>query len=421
MNSSKGVRPMDSFIKCIENISSYIVKSFNKVVEKGKDLYNSDRFSMIRAIHFEPHHFRTILIASLCVFFITLHFTGLNTTRVEAFDVKDVIHAYNEEVIRAPYAHTDTFGDIAKDILSSKVSVLTEPVVLKNTASHCIYEIGGYVADVKLLGEKKLGEAEAEIRITTKDTYYAGNDKIVEFYCEDKEAEIKEGMVCIYRVNLDVVDEDAPRIVLSEDDVTLSEEDSFNPSSYLSSITDNFDGNIFEYTVENNDLGVNGDLYIGKHVLTYRVKDSSGNEATANLIVRVKEKVKPVVNQYRPVADSPYAGSIVAEARRLLGAQYVWGGTGPYAFDCSGLVQYVYGRAGIYVPRTSGQQAHYGQAINPNDMSSWRAGDIITFGPGGNEHVAIYSGYGTLIHALNPNEGVRETGVFGAIYSVRRP
>mgnify|MGYP003297212676 CR=1 FL=1 len=81
---------MDSFIKCIENISLFLVNSFDKVMQKWNDLYNSDRFSMIRAIHFEGHHFRSILIASLCAFFVTLHFTGLNTTRVEAFDVKDV-------------------------------------------------------------------------------------------------------------------------------------------------------------------------------------------------------------------------------------------------------------------------------------------------------------------------------------------
>ena len=121
------------------------------------------------------------------------------------------------------------------------------------------------------------------------------------------------------------------------------------------------------------------------------------------------------------VPNRPYAGNIVAEARSLIGSAYVWGATGPYAFDCSGLVQYVYKRAGVYVPRTSGAQAHYGAAINPNDMSQWRAGDIITFGPAGSQHAAIYTGNGTMVHAINPSYGVLETGVYGDIYSVRRP
>ena len=416
---------MDSFIEKIEKIYEKFLNIWEKLLNKVVETYNSDSFSFIRSLNFELHHLRSIFFISLLTFFVTFYFTGMNTTEVKAFNVSTTVKTYNSESYNISYAHTDELAEIAKDILSNKISVLCEPIAISTDARNCVYQIENYIAMISLLGDKALGEVEAEIKLMTLDTYNSGNANLAEFYCEDGYAEIKESMVCIYKVKLNLTDSDAPRILLNRSDITISESDSFNPAVFLTSITDNYDGTIYSYNVEGNDVGEDGELEPGKHILTYKVVDSSGNESCAQLIVRVKEEVKAsetsTYASYKRVADSPYAGSIVAEARSLIGSAYVYGANGPYAFDCSGLVQYVYARAGIYVPRTSGSQAYYGQAINPYDMSQWRAGDIVTFGPGGSEHAAIYSGNGTLIHAMNPADGVKETGVFGNIFSVRRP
>lgn len=73
------------------------------------------------------------------------------------------------------------------------------------------------------------------------------------------------------------------------------------------------------------------------------------------------------------------------------GDPYVWGATGPNAFDCSGLVKYSYNREGRYVPRTAQEQYNYSQHIS---YSNRRPGDLVFFGYGTRDifHVGIYTG-----------------------------
>jgi cell wall-associated NlpC family hydrolase len=73
------------------------------------------------------------------------------------------------------------------------------------------------------------------------------------------------------------------------------------------------------------------------------------------------------------------------------GDPYVYGGAGPNKFDCSGLVQYSYAKAGIKVPRTSGAQARYFHRLK--DKKNMRPGDLMAFyGSGGVYHVGIWTG-----------------------------
>jgi cell wall-associated NlpC family hydrolase len=78
-------------------------------------------------------------------------------------------------------------------------------------------------------------------------------------------------------------------------------------------------------------------------------------------------------------------------ARDQKGDPYVYGADGPNSFDCSGLVQYSYGRAGIAVPRTSGDQARYfDRRAHKRNI---RAGDLMAFyGSGGVYHVGLWTG-----------------------------
>lgn len=92
----------------------------------------------------------------------------------------------------------------------------------------------------------------------------------------------------------------------------------------------------------------------------------------------------------------------VYAAFRQLGTPYRYGGTTPDGFDCSGLVQYAYGRAGIAVPRTTGQQLRH---AHPVSLSSLQPGDLLFFrlSPRKVSHVGIYAGGGRFIHA--PSSG----------------
>ncbi len=100
---------------------------------------------------------------------------------------------------------------------------------------------------------------------------------------------------------------------------------------------------------------------------------------------------------------------VVSIAEKYLGVPYVWGGTSPSGFDCSGLVQYCYRQIGIDLPRTSRVQFHAGDYIPPDRLDLLKAGDLVFFGYDGDagriHHVGLYVGGGTMIHA--PYTGAR--------------
>jgi cell wall-associated NlpC family hydrolase len=108
-----------------------------------------------------------------------------------------------------------------------------------------------------------------------------------------------------------------------------------------------------------------------------------------------------------PLVTAGRAGDVVQTALEVIGSPYQWGGTAENGFDCSGLIQYAYGRHGIRLPRMSRDQAQAGSAI-PTDLDSLRPGDILAFSaqPGGGvTHVGLYIGEGKFIHSSST--GVR--------------
>jgi cell wall-associated NlpC family hydrolase len=90
-------------------------------------------------------------------------------------------------------------------------------------------------------------------------------------------------------------------------------------------------------------------------------------------------------------------------ANHLTGIPYRWGGASPRAgFDCSGLVQYVYGKVGIHLPHYAAGQYGHGRRIS---RGSLRPGDLVFFS--GLGHVGIYAGSGKFIHAPRSGTTVR--------------
>lgn len=99
--------------------------------------------------------------------------------------------------------------------------------------------------------------------------------------------------------------------------------------------------------------------------------------------------------------------AIVDAARSKIGSPYVYGAAGPNAFDCSGLTSWAYSQVGKAIPRTSYAQAAEGMPVSRDQL---QAGDVIAFYDGAS-HVGIYSGNGTVIHAINEGTPLSETSL----------
>lgn len=104
-------------------------------------------------------------------------------------------------------------------------------------------------------------------------------------------------------------------------------------------------------------------------------------------------------------------GQMLAWALAQRGKPYVYGATGPNAFDCSGLTEKAAAAAGIKLPRTSQEQRNFGTPVALSDIAP---GDLVTFtyndgpgNPGPGNHVALYAGAGQVIEAPRPGVPVR--------------
>jgi len=114
-----------------------------------------------------------------------------------------------------------------------------------------------------------------------------------------------------------------------------------------------------------------------------------------------------------PVVDNARVARVLAYAAAKLGDRYIWGATGPDAFDCSGLVLRAWQQAGITLPRTASVQATAGRPVARADL---RPGDLVFFySPV--SHIGLYIGGGKMINAANPRTGVRVANVDTPAYA----
>ena len=104
-------------------------------------------------------------------------------------------------------------------------------------------------------------------------------------------------------------------------------------------------------------------------------------------------------------------------AQQFLGVPYVWGGESPAGFDCSGLVQYVYGQLGVDLPRTAAEQARVGQPVA--SLADARPGDLLAFHDPV-DHIGIYAGNGLMVVAPKTGDVVKVQAVYDQPTAIRR-
>jgi len=111
--------------------------------------------------------------------------------------------------------------------------------------------------------------------------------------------------------------------------------------------------------------------------------------------------------RYRNPAQS--SSGVVNIARGLLGIPYVYGGESPSGFDCSGFTQYVFGKAGISIPRTASAQQNAATSV-----SNPKPGDLVFFGSPA-WHVGIYTGNGMMIDSPRRGKSTSERPIFDGV------
>lgn len=146
---------------------------------------------------------------------------------------------------------------------------------------------------------------------------------------------------------------------------------------------------------------------------TTKTNTSTNTNTNTNTSTSATQKTtsNATPNTSGTTASSGTGSSVVAYAKQFLGCRYVYGGTSTSGFDCSGFTQYVYRHFGVSLNRTAAAQYSNGTAV-----TSLQAGDLVMFGKSGINHVGIYMGGNTFIHAANTSRGVTTDSLSSGYY-----
>lgn len=128
----------------------------------------------------------------------------------------------------------------------------------------------------------------------------------------------------------------------------------------------------------------------------------------------------PVSSEKSAALIASASGNSVAEfAKQYIGYNYVYGGSGPTSFDCSGFTMYVFKQFGINLPHNAVTQSNYGAYVSKDNLVP---GDLVIFNNYANTsigHAAIYIGNGRIVHAANSSRGVTTDTILSGYYDIR--
>ncbi|MGH4121411.1 MAG: NlpC/P60 family protein [Clostridium sp.] len=150
------------------------------------------------------------------------------------------------------------------------------------------------------------------------------------------------------------------------------------------------------------------------------VAQISESEVSASKSITKINEIRKSAPKYTPSRGSAAISNnaIVAYASNFLGTPYLWGGTSPSGFDCSGFTQYVYAHFGISVGRTTFDQINDGVQVSRDNL---QPGDLVFFGTFANpHHMGIYVGDNNYIHAPRTGDVIKVSAMVRKDYVTGR-
>lgn len=177
-----------------------------------------------------------------------------------------------------------------------------------------------------------------------------------------------------------------------------------------------------------------GNYYISAEILKEKAKTSPAPTTTPKPSAKATPKptpkpaLKPAPAPTTKAASTPapkvpakaapsgVASKIISTSKNYLGVPYVWGGTSPQGFDCSGFIQYVFSKNGISLPRVTSDQYNAGTSVSKSNLIP---GDLVffeTYKPGPS-HIGIYLGNNQFIHASSGAEKVTISNLTSTYYT----
>ena len=147
-------------------------------------------------------------------------------------------------------------------------------------------------------------------------------------------------------------------------------------------------------------------IYDELHRAEYLARKAQAARLRAERIAKAQEDARKIGETYQ--ISEVDKQKLLEDAKYFKGGKYVWGGTTPEGFDCSGYVQYLYKKHNINLPRTAWQQSKKGQQIEKHELQK---GDLLFFLTDKKRgipitHVGIYIGNGNFIHAASKKDGI---------------
>ncbi len=269
--------------------------------------------------------------------------------------------------------------------------------------------------------EQEFSELNEEYN-TAKEDYDAAQVKLEDLESdledtEDNIAELRETVGAIAGASYTGVDYSSPAFLVG----ASGPEDALQQAADLGYLSKNQEESFEEYADEQNEL----------EDLTAEAADIEENaEEDLDKAEEARDDGEEKIEEQQELLDEltaedqqesgseegSYTGSASGDARAALdfayaqlGKPYVWGGTGPDGFDCSGLTQAAWNKAGVSLPRTSQDQFNAGSQVSWDQKEP---GDLLFFyGSSAPSHVGIYAGDGKMVHASTSSKPVQEVAL----------